>query len=80
LSLCIRHPNIAGQTFLVSDGCSRSSLEIASLVGSCKAVSLPGWLYRIMLYTGVGKKLFGNLEVDINHTITTTGWRPTNTY
>jgi nucleoside-diphosphate-sugar epimerase len=80
LSLCIKHPNVAGQTFLVSDGRSRSSLEIASLVGSCKAISLPLWLYRVMAYTGVGKKLFGNLEIDINHTITTTGWQPTNTY
>lgn len=80
LSLCIKHPNAPGQTFLVSDGFSRTSLDIALLLGPCKTISLPEWFCKVIAGTGMGKKLFGNLEIDINHTITATGWRPTNTY
>jgi nucleoside-diphosphate-sugar epimerase len=80
LSLCIKHPNASGQTFLVSDGFSRNSLDIALLAGPCKTISLPYWFLKVMTHTGIGKKLFGNLQIDITHTITTTGWRPTNTY
>jgi UDP-glucose 4-epimerase len=81
LSICVDHPGVAGKTFLVSDGVPRSALEIASLVvESPWAISLPGWLQRLMLSLGIGRKLFGNLEVDISHTIEATGWRPTKTY
>lgn len=80
LSLCIKHPNAPGQTFLVSDGFSRNSLDIALLTGPCKTISLPYWFRKVMTHTDIGKKLFGNLQIDITHTITTTGWRPTNTY
>jgi UDP-glucose 4-epimerase len=81
LSLCVDHPLVSGKTFLVSDGVPRSALEIASLVvESPWAISLPTWLQKLMLSLGIGKKIFGNLEVDISHTIESTGWRPTKTY
>jgi UDP-glucose 4-epimerase len=81
LSLCVDHPLVSGKTFLVSDGIPRSALEVASLaVESPWAISLPLWLQKWMLLLGMGKKIFGNLEVDISHTAETTGWRPTKTY
>jgi nucleoside-diphosphate-sugar epimerase len=81
LSLCVEHTAVAGKTFLVSDGVPRSALEIASLVAESPwVISLPKLLQKLVVSTGIGKKLFGNLEVDIGYTLESTGWRPTKTY
>jgi nucleoside-diphosphate-sugar epimerase len=81
LALCTTHPDIPGKTFLVSDGVSRSSEDIVRLaVDSPWLINLPGWLEKVISSLDVGRKLLGNLQLDISDTIDITGWQPTKTY
>ena len=82
---CIDHPNAANQTFLVSDDADVSTTEL--LQKMAEAMSKKAWLLPIpeswlrVCAKIVGKediisRLCGSLQVDIQHTKETLGWKP----
>lgn len=85
LATCLDHPAAANQTFLVSDGEDLSTADLLHRLG--RAMNRPARLIAIpteMLNVGaalLGKRnqaqrLLGNLQIDIDHTRTTLGWKP----
>ncbi|KIQ79586.1 UDP-glucose 4-epimerase family protein [Aeromonas sp. L_1B5_3] len=82
---CIRHPNAANQTFLVSDDDDISTTELLEMMTRAagkQPLLLPvpvSWLQFLGRMTGkqaVIERLCGNLQVDICHTKHTLGWQP----
>ncbi len=82
---CIDASEAVGQTFLVSDGRTRSTREIfeelASLHGlRPRLLPVPPALLSAGLKlagrASLASQLLGDLEVDIGHTVRTLGWRP----
>lgn len=85
LTTCITHPKAAGQTFMVSDGNDLSTPDLITLLAElmgCKARLLPvppGILRLLGVVTRRRhdvERLLGSLQVNIDHTCTTLGWRP----
>ena len=82
---CVQHPAAAGETFLVADAETVTTVEfmrgIASTAGrSCRLFPVPQPLVS-GLFTLIGKKelydkVFGNLEVDASHAQELLGWQP----
>ncbi|KZW95465.1 UDP-glucose 4-epimerase family protein [Aeromonas veronii] len=82
---CIRHPNAANQTFLVSDDDDISTTELLEMMTRAvgkrpRLLTVPmSWLQFLGRMTGkqaVIERLCGNLQVDISHTKHTLGWQP----
>ncbi|MCB5226058.1 SDR family oxidoreductase [Alishewanella sp. 16-MA] len=82
---CIDHPKAANQTFLVSDDQDVSTTELLEMM--TRAVGKKPWLIPVPMswFKLAGKltgkqaivdRLCGNLQVDINHTKDTLGWKP----
>lgn len=85
LIACIDHPAAAGETFLASDGISRSTRQIAERVGrdvgrAPRLVPIPArWLGALLRAAGKGgtaAQLLGDLQVDISRTRSLLGWAP----
>jgi len=85
ISLCIRHPLAANQTFLVSDGEDVSTLDLIKIIANAagkklRLFALPQSILRI-LFKIVGKekeleKLTGTLLIDSSKIRNVLGWRP----
>lgn len=82
---CTTHPAAAHQTFLVSDGEDLSTTELLRRIGHAmgrpaRLLPVPSRLLEVgARLAGKGdlaQRLLGNLQVDINHTRQTLGWRP----
>ncbi|EPC3543440.1 UDP-glucose 4-epimerase family protein [Aeromonas hydrophila] len=82
---CIDHPNAAGQTFMVSDDQDISTTRLLEMMATVtgkhsRLLSIPvSWLRligKLMGKQAVIERLCGNLQVDINYTKETLGWRP----
>lgn len=82
---CLDHPAAANQTFLVSDGQDLSTTDLLNRMGRAlgtpaRLVPVPVWLLvwtASLLGKGdLAQKLCGSLQVDIEHTCKTLGWRP----
>lgn len=82
---CIRHPQAANQTFLVSDDDDISTTQLLKMMTHAAGKSpclLPvpmSWLRLLGRVTGkqaVIDRLCDNLQVDISHTKHTLGWQP----
>ena len=82
---CVRHPQAAGQTFLVSDGQDPSTTELLQRMG--RAMGRPARLIplpAVCLTFGasllgkrdVAQRLCGSLQVDIGKTRRLLGWTP----
>lgn len=82
---CVRHPQAAGQTFLVSDGQDPSTTELLQRMG--RAMGRPARLIplpAVCLTLGasllgkrdVAQRLCGSLQVDIGKTRRLLGWTP----
>ncbi len=83
--LCLEHPAAAGQVFLAADASSISTAELIrqlalGLGKRPRLWPLPTSLLRLAAaLSGRGeemRRLLGNLEVDLNHTVATLGWSP----
>ena len=83
--LCLEHPAAANQTFHVSDDDDISTAELLRRMGKAlgnpvRDLPIPAPLLKAGLrLAGKGEmvdKLFGNLQVDIEHTKKTLGWKP----
>ena len=88
VSVCIEHPRAAGGTFLVSDDHDLSTRQLAEHLAT--AVGRAPWLIDVppALMRAIGRgtgrvatieRLLGNLQVDIEHTLTTLDWSPEQT-
>ena len=88
LSLCVTHPNAVNELFLVSDDDDVSTPELVRLIANAMGKSPNLWpfppsmlkyaaqmLGRMSIYDG----LASDLQVDIEHTRKTLGWRPVQT-
>lgn len=76
LTVCTDHPNAPGNTFLISDGTPRSSIEIAKMVTGIepKTMSFAPWILKFSNH--IARKLMSNLEVNIEHAKSILGWQP----
>ena len=83
--LCLEHPAAANQTFHVSDDDDISTAELLQRMGRAlgkpvRNLPIPAPVLKAGLrLAGKGElvdKLFGNLQVDIEHTKKTLGWKP----
>jgi UDP-glucose 4-epimerase len=85
LVTCVKHPEAAGQTFLVSDGEDLSTTELlhrtAKAMGK-KALLLPIpacvllWGAALLDKRAMAQRLCGSLQLDINKTRQLLGWNP----
>ncbi|RTL55995.1 MAG: NAD-dependent epimerase/dehydratase family protein [Rhodocyclaceae bacterium] len=86
IETCIDHPAAAGQIFLASDGEDISTTRLASEIGA--AIGRPARLFplpqklicRSAYWTGkenLVRRLYGNLQVDIDKNRRILGWKPT---
>lgn len=82
---CIEHPNAANQTFLASDDHDISTTELLEFMTRSvdkKPILIPvpvSWLKiagKLLGKQAIVNRLCGNLQVDINHTKDTLGWKP----
>lgn len=85
IALSIEHPNAVGETFLVSDGKDISTTNLIELIYNqfgkkAKMFKLPSFFFKLVLSLigkqCIYKRLFGNLQVDINQTRKKLGWAP----
>lgn len=85
ITTCAGHPQAAGQTFLVSDGCDLSTAELVR--GLACAAGMPARLLPVPIWclraaaALVGKgdtleRLCGNLQLDISKARNLLGWVP----
>ena len=88
VSICIEHPRAAGQTFLVSDHHDLSTRQLVEHLAV--ALGRAPWLIDVSpaVLQAIGRatgrvatidRLVGNLQVDIEHTLTTLDWSPAQT-
>ena len=82
---CIKHPNAANQTFLVSDDDDVSTTQLLvnmaiALNVSNRLISIPStWLTVVAKLSGkpsISQRLFGSLQVDISKTKELLNWQP----
>lgn len=85
ISLTVAHPNAANQTFLVSDGISRSTKEIVQLLAKnqhkqIRFFKMPDWVFALLTKykPQISERLTGNLQVDITKTRSLLDWSPVN--
>lgn len=85
IDTCISHPKAAGQTFLVSDGNDLSTPHLIKLLAQlmeleARLVPVPLGILRLLgKVTGHRndvERLIGSLQVNIDHTCATLGWKP----
>jgi UDP-glucose 4-epimerase len=85
LIACVEHPDAANQVFLVSDDHDVGLSELMKLMAAAGGENL--WLIpapiklmslcaKILGKSSVAERLFGSLQVDIEHTKNTLNWRP----
>jgi len=85
IKTCIEHPNAANQVFLASDDNDLSTAEMVALMAKVQgkrdfALPVPVWLFnlaaRLLNKQDVVDRLTGSLQLDIEHTKATLGWKP----
>jgi len=85
LLVCVDHPAAAGGTFLVSDGEDLSTTDLLRRLAHALQVKnvlvpVPEALLRLcarlLRRDDLGLRLFGSLQVDIEHTRATLAWNP----
>jgi nucleoside-diphosphate-sugar epimerase len=85
IATCIRHPNAANQTFLISDKVDLSTYSLLRLLGA--SIGKPAVLFKfpVVILNLIAKlfnmeikaqKIMGTLQVDISHTCSHLGWEP----
>lgn len=85
IKVCIEHPKVANQVFLVSDDYDLSTAEMVALMAKVQgkkniAIPVPVWCFKLAgkLFNkfDVIDRLTGSLQLDISHTKSTLGWTP----
>jgi len=84
---CIKHPNAANQTFLVSDDHDLSTTQLLVYITQALKVSkrllpIPSswlkWGAKLVNKPAISERLCGSLQVDISHTKELLNWTPPN--
>lgn len=84
---CIKHPNAANQTFLVSDDHDLSTTQLLAYIAQALKVSkrllpIPSswlkWGAKLVNKPAISERLCGSLQVDISHTKELLNWAPPN--
>lgn len=82
---CAHHPSAAGQTFLVSDDRDVSITELLGMLGAAMGkrsllfpvpASIIAGIAALFGKSGAASRILGSLQVDIDHTKSTLGWKP----
>jgi nucleoside-diphosphate-sugar epimerase len=85
VSLCVDHPAAIGQTFLASDSEYVSTTELLTSLSNAlgkRPLLLPvpprsmEFVAKAAGRLDLAQRLLGNLQIDIEHTRTTVGWKP----
>jgi nucleoside-diphosphate-sugar epimerase len=85
LLLCIAHPNVSGQVFLVSDGADLSTAALIETMAESMGIRARLWgvspaLIRncavLLGKRDMAKRLLGSLQVDISKAQLMLGWHP----
>lgn len=85
IDVVLDHPAATGQTFLVSDGAPVSTRALLERMAAARGLPIrllpvpPAWLALPLKLAGksaMASQLFGDLEVDIDHTRRTLDWAP----
>ena len=85
LVTCVAHPVASGQTFLVSDGVTRSTADIVRAVARAEGMTarmlpvppaLIGAGLRALRRQAMADQLIGDLEIDMHATCEMLGWTP----
>lgn len=85
LITCTHHPAASGRTFMVSDDNDVSIAELLRMLASAmgkRSILMPvpagiiGGTAALLGKSAVASRLLGSLQVDINHTKSTLGWKP----
>ena len=88
ISLCVVHPNAAGETFLVSDGEDVSTKDLTDAIAKGLGkrvfqlpvpVNLMLFVSRVLRKEKFAVQLLGNLQVDISKAKRLLGWVPVET-
>ena len=85
IALTITHSNAANQTFLASDGISRSTKDIVQLLAKnqnrqIRFFKMPEWVFALLTKykPQISERLTGNLQIDIAKTRSLLNWSPRN--
>lgn len=85
LITCTHHPAASGQTFMVSDDSDVSIAELFRMLASAmgkRSILLPvpagiiAGTAALFGKSAMANRVLGSLQVDINHTKSTLGWKP----
>jgi len=85
LITCTHHPAASGQTFMVSDDSDVSIAELLRMLASAmgkRSILLPipagiiAGTAALFGKSAMANRVLGSLQVDINHTKSTLGWKP----
>lgn len=85
LIACTHHPAASGQTFMVSDDSDVSIAELLRMLASAmgkRSILLPvpagiiAGTAALFGKSAMASRILGSLQVDINHTKSTLGWKP----
>lgn len=85
ITLCIKHPAAANQTFMASDNEDLSTTELVIRIGKAlgyrpRMFPIPQGLLTFALVVlgkgAIAQRLCGSLQVDINKTLTLLNWTP----
>lgn len=85
ITVCIKHPEAAGQVFLVSDAEDLSTTQLLQRMASAlhlksRLLPLPCWLMTkgasLVGRRDLAQRLFSSLRVDISKTTAVLGWSP----
>ena len=88
IKVCIDHPKAANQTFLVSDDDDLSTARIVALMAKVQgkvnlALPVPMFCFsvvgRLLGKSDLVDRLVGSLQLDIEYTKSTLGWKPPHT-
>lgn len=85
IALCVRHPNAADQTFLISDNDDLSTYRFLKLLGV--AIDKPAILFtfpikilylvaKLFRVESRAQRMMGTLQLDISHTLSHLDWEP----
>jgi len=85
IAKCVRHPQAANQTFLISDNDDLSTSDLIRLLGV--SIGKPAILFKfpvvilsfiakLFFVQAKAKRILGTLQVDISHTCNHLNWKP----
>lgn len=81
IELCIESDNSYNQTFCLSDNDDVSTTDLVQMIAKAydkevRLIGIPVFIQKLLRYTGIGRRLFGSLEIDSSYARKQLGWDP----